>query len=204
MKQQPNDGAAYNILTEKWFQILAAFLSFVLIIVVLSMPVLALVQIGDGRVVLNASSQAGTLMTLLGAVVAMFGILMAGIFVFMAIRIDRGARVEARDEARLALKETKKQVDEEVKRVKEAGDAQARVLERLFAEQAKQVDEKAKKVDEALGGLKGVTNERIKRRFLTMHRVAKAAGGDNAKTQNIAKRSNLSLAEAILAAVEGE
>lgn len=106
-KSDTSDGFA-----KPWFQWWAAFLSLIMMALVISMPVLFwIIALNKEVANLGDDLPGGPL----GALIAMFGILMTGIFVFMALRIDRGAQVEARKVARkVARKEARKAARKEV------------------------------------------------------------------------------------------
>ena len=94
-----------DIFSGRIYQTCAAFLSLCLMVAVLSLPVLLLLAAKKEGGLAGALS-GDQLLAFLGAIIAMFGILMTGIFVFMTLRIDRGARAEARAEAQQAVEET--------------------------------------------------------------------------------------------------
>ena len=131
-----------DIFSAHWFHILATALMCLLTVaccavpILLSLEALGVISSGDG-----GPSQ----MELLTSVVTMFGILMAGIFVFMTIRIDRGAKEEARRAAKDAVAELENvvlKVQNEVRQWKRERRILARSLDGSMSRRVAKLDEK--------------------------------------------------------------
>ncbi len=162
--EDPKMGEGTELFDRPFFQVVVGLgiLAVCSVPVALWFAAFGFVDVRAGNVI-----QAEPLMTLFAAIVAMFGVLMAGIFVFMAIRIDRGARREAQSIAERAGKKAKrvarKKATDITKSVqKEASESIARVDEEL--RQAKcRLDEMSKSVE-----------RRIQDRFVELRNRAKA------------------------------
>lgn len=108
-----------DIFLERWFHILATALMSILILACCAVPIVLCIAAFLGSSSESGGSQAAPQMTMLGAVVAMLGILMATIFVFMTIRIDRGAKAEARRVSEVAMKRVARHAKKRIKRSEE-------------------------------------------------------------------------------------
>lgn len=171
-KSDTSDGFA-----KPWFQWWAAFLSLIMMALVISMPVLFwIVALNKEVANLGDDLPGGPL----GALIAMFGILMTGIFVFMALRIDRGAQVEARKVARkVARKEARKAARKEV------DGASAEVHERVDAEIAK-VEEAVRTTNNAVAAIHQEVAVRVRDRLIAIQASA-TRGAEEARKRSRAK-----------------
>ena len=147
-KNDKKEEQGRDIFLERWFHILATVLMSVLILTCCAVPLILCFAAFNASSP-GSESQDVSQMTLFGSVVAMLGILMASIFVFMTIRIDRGAKAEARRVSERALRQvdcrTKRQVDRATEYAKE----QLRIeLREMFDEMMRQATEKADGNDE--------------------------------------------------------
>lgn len=164
-----------DIFLERWFHILATVLMSVLILSCSAVPVLlCFVSLG---VLLSGGadqvSQGFSQMALLGSFVAMFGILITGIFVFMAIRIDRGAKEEARHVANASVKRVENEAKIGVEEARNAAE--------------KEVHDLSEKMNKVFEELKEEANRNVECRFKKLREEAnnKKKGTDDNMTKGL-------------------
>ncbi len=173
--KDPKRGEETELFDKPSFQWFVAVLMGIVTLAVCAVPIaLCLAAFGIGGIGTGSAFQAEPLMTMFGGIIAMFGVLMAGIFVFMAIRIDRGARREARSVAEDAGKEAKRVANE----AREKATVIAEGAQRAASESAERVVKGLAETQKSLAAVPKDIKAEVERNFVELLEKAKEEGSN--------------------------